>query len=110
MPSEALEALQRYPWPGNVREMQNVIERAVINTQDSSLRLMDTLVAPGVFGWSNPRPRTLAESEAECIVRALEATHWQIEGQDGAATALGVPPSTLRKRMQKHGIHRPQKP
>jgi transcriptional regulator with GAF, ATPase, and Fis domain len=43
-------------------------------------------------------------------VRALEATDWQIEGQDGAATALGVPPSTLRKRMQKYGIHRPQEP
>ena len=110
VPAEAMEALQRYPWPGNVRELQNVIERAVINTRGSGLRLMDTLAVPGGSGLGSPRPRTLAESEVECIVRALEATDWQIEGQDGAATALDVPPSTLRKRMQKHGIHRPQEP
>ena len=110
VPAEAMEALQRYPWPGNVRELQNVIERAVINTRGSGLRLMDTLAEPRVLGLGIPRIRTLAESEAECIVRALEATHWKIEGQDGAATALGLPPSTLRKRMQKHGIYRSQKP
>jgi len=108
VPAEALEVLQRYPWPGNVRELQNVIERAVINTRGPGLRLMDTLAAPAVLGLASPR--TLAESEAECIVRTLEATHWKIEGQDGAAKALGVPASTLRNRMQKHGIHRPQKP
>ena len=107
VPVEAMEALQRYPWPGNVRELQNVIERAVINTRGAGLRLMDTLAVPGVLSLGIPRIRTLAESEAECIVRALEATDWKIEGQDGAATIL-VPPSTLRKRMQKHGIRRPQ--
>ncbi|QYZ67980.1 MAG: sigma 54-interacting transcriptional regulator [Gammaproteobacteria bacterium (ex Lamellibrachia satsuma)] len=106
VPTRAMEALQRYPWPGNVRELQNVIERAVINTQGPRLRLMDTLGVPEV----SPCPRTLAESEACCIVRALEVTHWKIEGESGAAKALGVPPSTLRKRMQKHGIHRPPKP
>jgi PAS domain S-box-containing protein len=110
VPAEALEALQRYPWPGNVRELQNVIERAVINTRGPSLHLMDTLAAPGALGPASPRIRTLAESEAECIVWTLEATDWQIEGQDGAAAALGLPPSTLRKRMQKHGIQRPRKP
>lgn len=103
-----MEALQHYPWPGNVRELQNVIERAVINTRGSGLRLMDTLAEPSVLGLASPRIRTLAESEVECIVRALEATHWKIEGQDGAATILGLPASTLRKRMRKHGILRPQ--
>jgi chemotaxis protein methyltransferase CheR len=107
VPVEAMETLQRYPWPGNVRELKNVIERAVINTRGPGLRLMDTLAVPGVSGLGSSRPQTFAESEADCIVRALEATHWQIEGQDGAATALGLPPSTLRKRMQKHGILRP---
>ncbi|CAB5080378.1 Formate hydrogenlyase transcriptional activator [Olavius algarvensis associated proteobacterium Delta 3] len=110
VPPEAQEALERYPWPGNVRELQNVIERAVINTRGSSLRLMDTLAVPEALGMGSPRPRTLAESEAECIVRALEATHWKIEGEDGAAKALGVPASTLRHRMKKHGIHRSQEP
>ncbi|MEN8692978.1 MAG: sigma 54-interacting transcriptional regulator, partial [Desulfobacterales bacterium] len=110
VPAEAMQALQRYPWPGNVRELENVIERAVINTRGPRLRLMDTLAAPGDLGSASPRIRTLAESETECIVRALEATDWKIEGQDGAAAALGLPPSTLRKRMQKHGIQRPRKP
>ena len=74
-----------------------------------SLRLTDELESPAVLGLASPRIQTLADSEIECIVRGLEATHWQIEGQDGAATALDVPSSTLRKRMQKHGIHRPPK-
>ena len=108
VPTVAMEVLQRYPWPGNVRELQNVIERAVINTRGAGLCLMDTLAEPGVSGLGIPRIQTLAESEVECIVRALEATHWKIEGQDGAATVLGLPPSTLRKRMQKHGIQRSQ--
>jgi transcriptional regulator with GAF, ATPase, and Fis domain len=110
VPAEAMEVLQRYPWPGNVRELQNVIERAVINTRGPGLRLMDTLAEPRILGLASPRIRTLAESEVECIVRALEATHWKIEGQDGAATTLDLPPSTLRKRMRKHGIDRPQEP
>ena len=69
---------------------------------------MDTLAVPGISGLGSSRPRTLAESEADCIVRALEATHWKIEGQDGAASALGIPASTLRKRMRKLGIRRPK--
>jgi len=72
-------------------------------------KTIDT-VPPEALGMGSPRPRTLAESEAECIVRALEATHWKIEGEDGAAKALGVPASTLRHRMKKHGIHRSQEP
>ena len=107
VPAGAMEALQDYAWPGNIRELQNVIERAVINTQGPSLRLMDTFGAPRGVGAGSPRTRTLAESEAECIVRALKETHWKIEGKHGAATALGLPPSTLRKRMRKLGIHRP---
>jgi len=69
---------------------------------------MDPLGAPGVL--DSKSPRTLAESEVDCIVLALEATQWKIEGKDGAAAALGLPPSTLRKRMRKLGIHRQQKP
>ena len=108
VPAGAMEALQRYPWPGNVRELENVIERAVINTRGPGLCLMDTLWAPGVLGLKSPRSRTLAEFEAEYIVRALEKTYWKIEGKNGAATALGLPPSTLRKRMRKLGIQRPE--
>lgn len=108
VPSEVMETLQRYSWPGNIRELQNVIQRAVINTQGPSLRLMDTLKAPKEMGLPIHSSRTLAESEAQCIVRALEATHWKIEGKNGAATALNLPASTLRKRMRKLGIQRPE--
>ena len=107
VPAGAMEALQCYAWPGNVRELQNVIERAVINTQGPSLRLMDTLRAPGGLGLGSPHIQTLTESEVQCIVRALEETHWKIEGKDGAATALDLPASTLRKRLRKLGIQRP---
>ena len=72
--------------------------------------LSDTLGAPPAWGVGSPRTRTLAESEAAHIVRALDASHRKIEGEDGAAAALGLPPSTLRKRMRKLGIHRLQKP
>jgi chemotaxis protein methyltransferase CheR len=108
VPAEALEALQRYPWPGNIRELQNVVERAVINTQGPSLRLMDTLRAPEELRVGGRGVRTLAAAEAEHIIRALEEVHWKIEGKDGAATALSLPASTLRKRMRKLGIHRPE--
>jgi len=108
VPAAAMEALQDYAWPGNVRELQNVIERAVINTQGSSLRLIDTLATPAGVALASPCPQTLAESDIEHIVRALEESDWKIEGKHGAATALGLPASTLRKRMKKLGIHRPE--
>lgn len=108
VPAGAMEALQGYAWPGNIRELQNVIERAVINTRGPSLRLMDTLKAPAGMDVASPRTRTLAEAEAECIARALEDSHWKVEGKHGAATALGLPASTLRKRMRKYAIQRPE--
>ena len=110
IPASAMEALQHYVWPGNVRELKNVIERGVINTRGSHLRLMDTLAPRNGEAEVSSRPQTLAEAEAECIVRALEDSHWKIEGKHGAATALGLPASTLRKRLRKLGIQRPDTP
>ena len=92
--------------PGNVRELRNVIERAVLNTQGPSLRLMDRLQAPDESRMGCQGVRPLAVAEAEHILRALEAMQWKIEGKEGAA-ALDLPASTLRKRMRKLGIHRP---
>ena len=108
VPAEAMEALQRYPWPGNVREFKNVIERAVINTRGSGLRLMDTLAAPRAPAPGTTRSRTLQEVETEHLLETLEANHWKIEGQHGAAVDLGLNPSTLRNRMRKLGIRRPK--
>jgi transcriptional regulator with GAF, ATPase, and Fis domain len=102
-----MAALQNYPWPGNVRELENVIERAVITTQGATLRLMETLAMPQAPPVGMTRRKTLEEAEIDHIVQTLDETHWRIEGKDGAAATLGLNPSTLRGRMQKHRIHRP---
>ncbi|MBI5016035.1 MAG: sigma 54-interacting transcriptional regulator [Deltaproteobacteria bacterium] len=106
VPGEVMQALTNYPWPGNVRELENVMERAVIHTQGPTLHLMDALALPPAAGRGITRTKTLAEAETDCIVRALEDTLWKIEGRQGAAAALGLSPSTLRRRMQRLGIHR----
>jgi PAS domain S-box-containing protein len=99
----ALHSLEVHSWPGNVRELANVIERAVIHTQGSVLQLVDhwepVIAEPGTT-------QTLEEVEREYIVRTLEQTGWRIEGKSGAATILGLNPSTLRTRMMKLGIQR----
>jgi len=119
IPAEAMSALVRYPWPGNIRELQNVIERAVILTNGPML----------VIGSDDPRPlnsvpasqarpngrtqttapagdvrATLAESERQQILAALEKANWVIAGPEGAAARLGLKRSTLQSRMQKLGI------
>ena len=104
---DTMAVLQNYPWPGNVRELQNVIERAVITTQGATLRLMETLAPPQALPVGMTHRKTLEEAEIDYIVQTLDETHWRIEGKDGAAATLGLNPSTLRGRMQKHRIHRP---
>jgi transcriptional regulator with GAF, ATPase, and Fis domain len=96
----ALEALRSYLWPGNVRELANVIERAVITTTGTVLQISnftETLSAAAPHKLS----KTLEEVEREHIIAVYEAMGWKIEGPDGAAKILGLPPSTLRSRMRK---------
>ena len=101
-----MEVLQRRPWPGNVRELRNVIEHATILTSGETLRVPLPQEAPSVV----QPAQTLADSEREHIVKALETTGWRIKGPKGAATILGLNPSTLYSRMQKLGIpHRKHK-
>ena len=107
-----MKVLQARDWPGNVRELENVVERAVISSRGSMLELGDALPE------SSPRtatellgtgaPRTLVQLEHDHIVATLERLRWKIEGDEGAAEVLGINPSTLRTRMRKHGIKRPQ--
>jgi PAS domain S-box-containing protein len=99
VPRRTMEALQRHRWPGNVRELKNVVEHGAILTTGKTLSLPLLSAAP----LGAPAP-TLAESERELIVRALEGTGWRIKGPRGAATALGLNPSTLYGRMKKLGI------
>ena len=103
---ETMKALQDYPWPGNVRELESIIERAVILCPGPVLQLADKLEI------SSPplssAVRTLEETERNQILKTLSETRWRIEGKDGAAAILGLHPSTLRARMHKLGIVRPE--
>jgi formate hydrogenlyase transcriptional activator len=104
IPQETMAALQRYAWPGNIRELRNQIERAVILSDSSTLRVP---VAPpaGPPGAALP---TLAGAERAQILAVLEQTGWRIRGPSGAAARLGLKPTTLESRIQKLGLQRPR--
>jgi len=104
IPPETMSALSSYQWPGNIRELQNLIERAVILSKDGVLP--DTLPASGVERVFRP-PTTLRDSERAMILQALQAVGWVIGGTKGAAARLGVKRTTLISRMSKMGISRP---
>ena len=103
---ETMKALQDYPWPGNVRELESVLERAVILCPGPVLQLADKLEISSLPLSSTVG--TLEEMERSQILKILSETRWRIEGKDGAAAILGLHPSTLRARMHKLGIFRPE--
>ncbi len=108
IPAGTMSALCRYDWPGNIRELQNLIERAMILTTGPVLRVpLDDLKSRGTPGAANGRLPTLEEAEREHIVSALEETRWVVGGPNGAAVRLGLKRSTLQFRMKKLGIDRP---
>jgi formate hydrogenlyase transcriptional activator len=100
--NDSMEALQRYPWAGNIRELQNFIERAVILTTGDVLEV-PTLPSHIL---TKKQPVTLREMERHHLLEALEATNWVVGGPCGAAAHLGMPRTTLIAKMQKHGISR----
>lgn len=109
IPSEAMEALIRYPWPGNIRELQNVIERAVIISRGPVLTVavseLEAAIATKPASGSNEGLQDmLDETQRTQILRALEQANWVISGPNGAAARLGMKRSTLQLRMQKLGI------
>ena len=103
---ETMKVLQDYPWPGNVRELESIIERSMILCSGSVLQLADKLEITSPLLSSTVR--TLEDMERTQIFRILSETHWRIEGKDGAAAILGINPSTLRARMHKFRIVRPE--
>jgi formate hydrogenlyase transcriptional activator len=107
IPSETVEALIRYRWPGNIRELENVIERAVILSPGPVLRLsprdLKSRVTPGQ---NTDRHQTLEEVERNHILKVLKETRWVLSGPGGAAACLGLNRSTLYFRMKKLGIAR----
>ena len=108
VPPETLSAFASYHWPGNIRELQNLVERAVILSNDgvlpNPLPASDTVM---VTNYSTPALTTLRDSERALILRTLQSAGWVIGGPHGAAANLGVKRTTLIFKMKKLGISRP---
>ncbi len=118
VPEETLQRLRAYAWPGNIRELQNVIERAVVLAQGSVLSLAPEFGLPVSVAAPQPprvgpaieaarRNETLKELERRHIESVLLEKNWMIEGERGAAKILNIHPNTLRSRMRKLGLRRP---
>jgi formate hydrogenlyase transcriptional activator len=106
IPSEAMNALVRYHWPGNIRELQNVIERAVILSPGPVLKVPLHDLEAQTVATSVRKSETLEEVERRYILEALDSVKWVIAGAKGAAAKLGLKRSTLQSRMNKLGIRR----
>jgi formate hydrogenlyase transcriptional activator len=107
IPTETMNVLVRYHWPGNIRELQNLVERAVILSTGPVLKVpIDDLRLQAAPPASNHKAGTLEEAERRHILNALDAAEWVISGPKGAAAALGLKRSTLQARMEKLGIRR----
>jgi PAS domain S-box-containing protein len=105
VPERMMADLQSYLWPGNIRELQHIIERAIILSKSSQLAVVDCI---NLIETPSTAPIiTLDEAERMHILKTLEVTSWRIAGNQGAAKILGVPSTTLRSRMERLGIYKP---
>ena len=111
IPAEEMRALVRYQWPGNIRELQNLVERAVILSSGPVLAIpvpelerTPASMVPTAASAPSPDVITLEDAEREAILRALRNSGGRVSGQHGAATALGMKRTTLQARMRKLGI------
>ena len=111
IPADTMRALSDYHWPGNIRELENFIERAVILSRGSNLDVpLSELKGPGVserVADDTGRLSTLEDAEREHIRRALQEANWLVGGPSGAAAKLGMKRTTLQSKMAKLGIARP---
>jgi formate hydrogenlyase transcriptional activator len=103
---EDMAVLQRYSWPGNIRELRNVVERAMIVSTGTQL----ALPLPSVSRHAEKRSLKLNDIEKEHILSVLDSSGWRIRGAAGAAYLLGLKPTTLEARMAKLGLARPKQP
>ena len=99
-----MDQLMFYDWPGNIRELENIIERAMILSRSNTLTV-EKLKSQGQA--YNEKLQTLADHERDYIIKVLDQTLWRINGSNGAASVLDMHPETLRSRMRKLGIKRP---
>jgi len=106
IPENMMKKLQSYSWPGNIRELENIIERAVILSKDGNLKLDDSFDLREPLNPNAGHHSTLEDVERKHIISVLDETNWTISGENGAAGLLGLNPNTLRSRIQKLGINR----
>jgi formate hydrogenlyase transcriptional activator len=104
VPLDNMAALQRYSWPGNIRQLRNAVERAMILASGPRL----TIPLPSPLGMARAHSLKLVDIQKEHIRRVLETAGWRIRGLDGAADRLGLRPTTLETRMAKLGLRRPR--
>ena len=107
IPTSAMEALTRYGWPGNIRELQNVLERSVILTHGNALQIvMSDLGQTGSSVLSPRASKASHATERQAIIKALEDAKGQVGGPDGTAARLGMKRTTMQSRMRKLNIAR----
>jgi DNA-binding NtrC family response regulator len=107
--SESMAALMQYPWPGNIRELQNVVERSVVVHQKGELSVKQSWLPRESFANEPATPASLrksARAEREMIGAALAETRGRVSGPSGAAMKLGVPPSTLESKIRAMNINK----
>src|SRR5262249_16334537 len=105
---QTIEMLRKYAWPGNIRELQNVVERAVILTETDAFLVDENWLKAGPLESSRPKGRlsVLAAREVEMIEAALAESDGRISGPTGAAAKLGIPRQTLETKIRRLGIDR----
>jgi formate hydrogenlyase transcriptional activator len=105
--TKVMDALVAYDWPGNIRELENIIERAMILSNNGELALGEWVPTQKIIaGKMNPSKIKLEDVEKEHIIEVLKKTNWKVSGEKGAAKILGLNPTTLEARMKKMGIKR----
>ncbi len=104
IPKKAMESLVQYDWKGNIRELENIIERSVILTNGNAMQLDGSINARLNSGKAGAKLTTLKEMEFALITKALKESNGVVQGKHGAAEKLGIPASTLRDRMKEFGI------
>ncbi len=103
--SKVMDALMAYNWPGNIRELENMVERAIILSRDNSLEYGEWLPMDQNVNGMNSFEK-MDDVEREHIIKTLKKTNWKVSGEKGAARILGLNPTTLEARMKKLGIER----
>ncbi|NIS09072.1 MAG: Fis family transcriptional regulator, partial [Candidatus Dadabacteria bacterium] len=104
--NDTLNRLSDYSWPGNIRELENIIERAVILSTGDTLEIDNSLLVSSqkLQADEGTGSTRIEDVEREHIIKVLSQTNWQVHGENGAAKILDINPSTLRTRMAKLGI------